>query len=91
MRNNIPLLPEDLILDLLNNNEMREPELLMFYDGYIRASSVIITYNISGEAIIAFEEDLAQEMRINLINCLPALRKMLFEKKQQNFKTQYAL
>lgn len=72
------VLPADIILDLLNDNPKTNVDLLDYYNNYIRSVSTESVYTSSGNKKGYFiNEDLAQEIQIELLRCLPVLRKKL--------------
>lgn len=81
MKNKVP--PADIILGLLNNKKEKEDELLNFYDSYIKAASFICLTSLQ-QNISDYDEDLAQEMRLNLIKSVPVLRKRIIRLKSSD-------
>lgn len=81
MKNKVP--PADIILGLLNNKKEKEDELLIFYDSYIKAASFICLTSVQ-QNISDYDEDLAQEMRLNLIKSVPVLRKRIIRLKSSD-------
>ena len=66
------MLPADILFAILADRDDQAEQVLDWYDRYIRVASQI-SFD-SGEQLA---ENLAQEMRINLIASLPALRRRL--------------
>ena len=70
--------PADIILDLLNDNPQTDVDLLDYYNNYIQSVSTEPVYSSNGNKKGYFiNEDLAQEIQIELLRCLPVLRKKL--------------
>lgn len=66
--------PADIILNVLNENDTAQDEILEFYENYIIA---VANENINSTFSYEDAKDLAQEIRIAVAKCLPALRKVL--------------
>ena len=64
------MLPADILFAILTDQDDQVEQILDWYDRYIRVAS-----QVSFDSQLT--EDLAQEMRINLIASLPALRRRL--------------
>lgn len=64
------MLPADILFAILTDQDDQAEQVLDWYDRYIRVAS-----QLSFDSQLT--EDLAQEMRINLIASLPALRRRL--------------
>lgn len=64
------MLPADILFAILTDQDDQAEQILDWYDRYIRVAS-----QLSFDSQLT--EDLAQEMRINLIASLPALRRRL--------------
>ena len=64
------MLPADILFAILTDQDDQAEQVLDWYDRYIQAAS-----QLSFDSQLT--EDLAQEMRINLIASLPALRRRL--------------
>lgn len=64
------MLPADILFAILTDQDDHAEQILDWYDRYIR-----VTSQVSFDSQLT--EDLAQEMRINLIASLPALRRRL--------------
>lgn len=74
-KNKLPT--EKMILDLLNGEDISE-EILYLYHNYIVAASTMTIKNIVYDSIESYvDEDLMQSIRMNIITCLPNLRKNL--------------
>ncbi len=74
--NNLP--SADIILDLINDEEEIENKILDFYGSYICiAATIHMTSPIIGDLGYRFDEDLAQEIRKEIVGCLPALKKLI--------------
>ena len=72
--------PADIILDVINEDTYAE-EILKFYDKYIISVAKETLYDAEGNYKgVCINEDLAQEIRIAVLNSLPSLRKA-FQKK----------
>ena len=75
-RSNIILPDTEIVLGALNDDKKSIERLLDFYDGYIMASAVKSAYSAEGQKIGYYiDEDLAQEIRMSVVKCLPNLRK----------------
>lgn len=74
-KNKLPT--EKMILDLLNGEDISE-EILYLYHNYIVAASTMTINNIVYDSVESYvDEDLMQSIRMNIITCLPNLRKNL--------------
>ena len=68
---------EEMILDLLNGEDISE-EILYLYHNYIVAASTMTINNVVYDSVESYvDEDLMQSIRMNIITCLPNLRKNL--------------
>lgn len=73
--------PADIILDVINNEPHVGDVVLKFYDNYIIEASKEPHYDADGEYIGHFKnDDLAQDIRLAVYNCLPSLRKAFHKK-----------
>ena len=73
--------PADIILDVINGDTYAEEKILKFYDNYIISVAKETLYDAEGNYKgVCINEDLAQEIRIAVLNSLPSLRKA-FQKK----------
>lgn len=73
--------PADIILDVINDEPQADEVVLKFYDSYILAAAKEPHYSSCGEFIDHIvNPDLAQDMRMALVRCLPSLREA-FQKK----------
>jgi hypothetical protein len=71
----------NVILDVINEEANAEEKVLNFYENYIVSASKEIHYNAESYCNGAYiNEDLAQDIRLAVFNCLPYLRKA-FQKK----------
>lgn len=69
-----------LILKILNQDKDAKEEVVDFYERYIKEMATEPVYSKDGARKGYFyNEDLAQELRIALAECLPALRKALIK------------
>ena len=69
-----------LILKVLNREDDAKDEVVDFYECYIKAMATEPVYSKDGSRKGYFyNEDLAQELRMALSECLPALRKVLLK------------
>ncbi|MCI9449410.1 MAG: helix-turn-helix domain-containing protein [Clostridiales bacterium] len=74
-RKKIILPPADIILELLNDEPQNDIHLLEFYNGYIHAAATESLYTVDGlKAGYHINEDLVQEIRIEFLKSLSALR-----------------
>lgn len=73
-------IPDQIILDVLNNAYDVEKSVLDYYDRYIYEVSTEPVYSNNGNhAGYYYDEDLAQELRLALAQAIPALRQMLIK------------
>lgn len=80
--------PVDIILALLNNEPEKDIDLLKFYGGYIHATATEPVYAANGIKTGYFvNEDLEQEIKIEFLKSLSALRQKLFHDFLQNEKS----
>lgn len=89
MKNNKQYIPsEQMVLDILNGEPEAGEDIVRFYEQYIRKMAMETVFSPEGEIVgTHYDEDLAQEMRIGLVNSLPALRKALIRQMKDNKKT----
>lgn len=74
-KNKLPT--EKMLLDLLNGEDISE-EILYLYHNYIVAASTMSINNVVYDRTETnIDEDLLQTIRMNVITCLPNLRKNL--------------
>lgn len=74
------IIPDQIILHILNRDACAESEVLEHYDGYIRKASTDPVYSAEGSRTgYYYDEDLAQELRLALMQALPALRETLIK------------
>lgn len=74
-KNKLPT--EKMILDLLNGEDISK-EILYLYHNYIVAASTMTINNVVYDSVESYvDEDLMQSIRMNIITCLPNLRKNL--------------
>ena len=74
------VLPADIILNLINDNPENDLDILHYYNGYIHAAAEETAYTADGIKKGTFvNEDLLQEIRFEVLHCLPVLRKKLIE------------
>lgn len=75
-------LPSDkLVLNILNGEPETSNEVLSFYERYIREMATDPVYASDGSRTGYFyDEDLAQELRMALSQCLPAVREVLIKR-----------
>lgn len=78
-RNKKIILPSSkLVLKILNCDDDAKGEVVDFYERYIKEMATEPVYSKDGARKGYFyNEDLAQELRMALSECLPALRKVL--------------
>lgn len=73
--------PADIILDVINDEVCAGEVVLRFYDDYIIAAAKEPWYGEDGEHKgYILNCDLAQDMRLAVLNCLPSLRKAFYRK-----------
>lgn len=78
-RKNVPA--DKIILNLLNEKPETEEQVVEFYENYIREMATDPVYSEEGNRTgYYYDEDLAQELRIALAQCLPALRNILIKR-----------
>lgn len=77
--NELPSLPSDIIADILNGRyRLAREKLLDFYDSYMRAIATTATWDETmGHYVYYLDEDLLEEMRLSLINSIPAFHRQL--------------
>lgn len=81
---NYKIPPADVILDILNENPNTENRILDFYENYITAVAKQ-SHEPKADFISKEDtEDLAQEIRIAVARCIPALRKVLINTRLNN-------
>ena len=68
------ILPADILLSILNADEDSAEKTVEWYDRYIY---VVATESKGGGGLP--DEELMQEMRLNLVTCLPSLRRNLLQ------------
>lgn len=85
-KNKRHILPsEKLVLNILNGKPGTANEVLDFYENYIREMATDPVYSSDGSRTGYFyDEDLAQELRLALSQCLPALRETLIKRHYEN-------
>lgn len=80
--------PERMVMDILNGAPEAGKDVVMFYEKYIRKMAMESVYSAEGETTgTYYNEDLAQELRIGLLNSLPSLRKVLVRQMEDGKKT----
>lgn len=73
-------IPDNIILNILNQTDNAEDDVLDYYEGYIREVATEPVYSKEGNRTgYYYDEDLAQELRIALSKALPALRETLIK------------
>ena len=78
-RKNVP--SDEIILNILNQKPRAEDDVIEFYENYIREMATDPVYSEEGNRTgYYYDEDLAQELRIALTQCLPALRSVLIKR-----------
>lgn len=81
MKNKRIFPPTDIIVDVLNEESYAEEKILRFYENYIISACKEMRYNSEGYCKgVYINEDLAQDIRLAVFNCLPYLRRA-FQKK----------
>ena len=81
-KNKLPT--EKMILDLLNGEDISE-EILLLYHNYIVAASTMKINNVVYDKVETYiDEDLMQTIRMNIITCLPNLKKNLIRHLDSN-------
>lgn len=71
-------IPDQIILDVLNNTSGVEKSVLDYYEGYIHEVATEPVYSKDGNRTgYYYDEDLAQELRLALAQAIPALRQTL--------------
>ena len=72
---------EKLLLKILNREEQAKSEAIDFYERYIKEMATEPVYSKDGtRSGYFYNEDLAQELRMALSACLPALREVLVKR-----------
>lgn len=72
---------DEIILNILNQKPKSEEDIIEFYENYIREMATDPVYSEDGSRTgYYYDEDLAQELRIALTQCLPALRNVLIKR-----------
>ena len=72
---------EKMILAILNSDPNAAESMLSFYERYIRKIAMDPVYSQDGRRTGYFyDEDLAQELRMALSQCLPAVREVLIKR-----------
>ena len=80
-KKNIPLPPVDIVLSIVNDERDTAQKLLLFYDSYILGVASETAYAFNGAKIgVYIDEDLAQDLRLALIRCIPRLRINILQK-----------
>lgn len=81
-KNKRSILPsEKLVLKILNRDKEAKREVVDFYERYIMEMATEPVYSKDGSRSGYFyNEDLAQELRMALSECLPALREVLVKR-----------
>lgn len=75
----------EIILNILNEKPDVEEQVLEFYENYIREMVTDPVYSEDGNRTgYYYDEDLAQELRIALSQCLPALKNVLIKRHLEN-------
>lgn len=79
-------IPDNIILNILNQAACAEDEVLDYYEGYIREVATEPVYSSDGSrsGYYYYDEDLAQELRLALAQALPALRETLIKNHLEN-------
>ena len=73
-------IPDNIILNILNQTDDAEDDVLDYYEGYIREVATEPVYSKEGNRTgYYYDEDLAQELRLALSKALPALRETLIK------------
>ena len=73
-------IPDNIILNILNQTDNAEDDVLDYYEGYIREVATEPVYSKEGNRTgYYYDEDLAQELRLALSKALPALRETLIK------------
>ena len=73
-------IPDNIILNILNQIDDAEDDVLDYYEGYIREVATEPVYSKDGNRTgYYYDEDLAQELRLALSKALPALREILIK------------
>lgn len=77
----------EMILGIINDEPEITEDIIHFYDGYIISLAVRNAYSAEGRQVGYYiDEDLAQDIRLALVESLPKLRqilKKLFKKKKE--------
>lgn len=78
MTKKIQVPPADIILDVINGVPDCREKILNYYEGYINTAGTFSLYDNRGMYSGYYaNHDLMQEMRINLYNSVPILRRKL--------------
>lgn len=78
MKGNVKVPPADIILNLINDTKEADEMLLDYYEGYIITAATLPIYDVNGVCIgYNADHDLMQDMRLNVLKCIPLLRKKL--------------
>lgn len=68
--------PANVVLGVLNDDKKAIENLIEFYNGYIMSSALKTAYSAEGQKVGYYiDDDLAQEIRLSIVECLPNLRK----------------
>ncbi len=68
----------ELVLGIINDDLGVADEIIHFYDGYIVSLAVRNAYSAEGRRVgFYIDEDLAQDVRLALVESLPKLRQIL--------------
>ena len=74
------IIPDQIILKILNHSADSEEEVLNHYEQYIRKVVTEPVYSQDGNRTgYYYDEDLAQELRVALAQSIPALREALIK------------
>ena len=85
MKRNKILPDKHIILDIIKEKEGINETVLTFYENYIRGMATDPIYSKDGiRAGYCYDDDLAQELRLALSQCLPALRRALIKHNMEN-------
>lgn len=74
------IIPDHIILNVLNHDDGTEKKIVDHYETYIRAAATEPVYSKEGTRTgYYYDEDLAQELRTALAQSIPSLRQALIK------------
>jgi len=79
------VLPPEIMIDILNQVEGTDLKIIEYYTPYMKKLATKNIYSKDGRCIgRILDEDLLQEMKVNIIKSMPAIRRMLLQKTKKN-------